>query len=146
MTALPLDFPPLRAAAEEMAREHYAATLVVGDLGTPGISEESATDNAARLPAALIQSQVRVHARLLADPTRPASRDFWGRWLARHHGLTVGATAPGWMLLRKTGVPTWCLGGISGWRWFDGIDPLLDPAAALALACLHAAGRLPAKE
>jgi len=33
---------------------------------------------------------------LLCDLTRPASMDFWARWLAERVGLTVGATAPVW--------------------------------------------------
>jgi hypothetical protein len=72
MTTLPLDFPPLRAEAARLARERYAVACDV--------------------QAALIE----IEAHLLADLSRPESRDLWVRWLARRLGLACSTTAPSW--------------------------------------------------
>lgn len=100
------------------------------------------------------------------DLSDPAGRDVASRWLAAHHGLAVGATAPGWSLANGTWAdPHWLLfapwskesngrnflvfcDGVPAPAMSDvppitvpGISTLTDPAAALALACLAAVGR-----
>jgi hypothetical protein len=96
--------------------------------------------------------------------------DTAARWLARHFGLTVGATAPGWerwwfdpngwgpgspRLSEKPsdrGFWAWGLCGVREARWFSdtgdgrtipvlGISAVTDPAEALRLACLAAVSR-----
>lgn len=97
---------------------------------------------------------------LALDLTDPAGMDLAARWLARHHGLTVGATAPTWA---QAGWHIWDLrdfpSGMHVGFHFDAdtarkfSDPkrgmvyhlsslcgVTDPAEALALACLAAAG------
>jgi hypothetical protein len=92
--------------------------------------------------------------------------DIAARWLARHHGLTVGATAPGWTRKSANGIIIWVLtaSGASWMFWTElaecyireatyvqaghataipGISALTDPAEALRLAVLNAAGRAP---
>jgi hypothetical protein len=66
-TTLPADFPPLRAAAEEAAREFMRAD--------PACVEGNYTSEHVR--------SVARFAVLLADLTRPASRDYWARWWHR---------------------------------------------------------------
>lgn len=86
MTTLPRDWKPLREAAELAAREQLAAICV-------------ATDSDLRWEAINEAGQDwRRHASasLLADLTRPASRDYWARKLAEWCGIEVGATAPNW--------------------------------------------------
>ena len=87
---------------------------------------------------------------------RDLSLDACARWLARHHGLTVGATAPRFVRTETGGGVFWFLGSIiladdgpltrypdgsliPGRLIVPGISALTDPAD-LALACL-AAGR-----
>lgn len=170
MTTLPLDFPPLREGAEEMAREYHAARCAVGGPLCPGPWEMLFPSEQANRTAAF--------ARLLADLTRPASRDWWVRWLARHHGEKVATTAPAWIYVAAVasrehrtidgeyidhddGRPAmWLLicdeGAVSFAQWDpndgptpteggEGVDVWLtdwsrDPAEALALACLAAVG------
>jgi hypothetical protein len=59
---IPLDHPVVREAAEVMARE-----FVLMQREVAGTSAFTSTD-------------VTVHARLLTDLSRPASRDWWVRW------------------------------------------------------------------
>ncbi len=98
---------------------------------------------------------------LRLDLTDPAGMDLAARWLARHHGLTVGATAPTWA---RAGWDIWDLrdfpsGSHVGFHFdadtarkfsdpkrgmvhhVSGLCGATDPAAALALACLAAGGR-----
>lgn len=116
------------------------------------------------------QDMITVATDILCDLTRPASVDWWARWLAERVGMTVGATAPGWRMLvldvdlnplaevPKTAT-VWEI------QWGDhysvlfgdetiehregggyhqiavpGISALTDPRAALRLACLHVGG------
>ena len=72
-TTLPPTFAPLREAADAMAREHYAA---IWDEGDWPLLSNSQRDR-----------WLAGHAYLLADLTRPASRDAWARWLAERVGL-----------------------------------------------------------
>jgi len=97
------------------------------------------------------------------------TRDACARWLARHHGMTIGSTAPTWYLMTDPDPVWWIMGAIHAGsldhseREADclsvpfhdsdnivsgryavrvpGISALTDPAAALALACLAAGGR-----
>lgn len=88
---------------------------------------------------------------LMLDLSDPAGMDLAARWLAAHHGLAVGATAPGWSY---DDADEWVLTGTDGWpfRWpatvwsgpFDGVrvvSHLTNPAEALRAACLAAVGR-----
>lgn len=89
---------------------------------------------------------------LALDLSDGLGMDIAARWLARHHGLTVGATAPDWRRFRM-GLPdgteswAWALLGTPGEQFFftsgnvPGISAETDPAAALRLAILAAAGR-----
>lgn len=157
MSRLPLDLPALREGAEEMAREAHDLFARL----TWGVSDGwSELDDDAQ------ETLIEVHSTLLRDLNRPASRDWWARWLARHHGLTVGATAPEWFREQSYAegeqIHCWVLCARSAWtvyQWAcfhsDGEDPdgatvyvpipgisaLTDPAAALRLAILAAAGR-----
>jgi len=88
--------------------------------------------------------------------------DIAARWLARHHGLTVGLTAPFWLLRGDPRRRTWSLGCWEAdctWQFTDDIEfakmlpfrvayvpriaSLTDPREALRLACLAAVGRTP---
>ena len=103
---------------------------------------------------------------LVLNLTDPAGMDIAARWLARHHGLTVGATAPVWQRIKGMDPSTiWSLsvrsdidmdasptvkvdqrGFVEPGAFPDspiatvvpGISALTDPAAALRLACLAA--------
>lgn len=93
------------------------------------------------------------------DLTDPAGMDRAARWLAAHHGLTVGATAPRWYCDNDGGrrATRYTLEG-DGRTWLTFYDPAntldtfgtggrpiprlpTDPAPAMALACLAAVGR-----
>lgn len=146
-TTLPMDWKPLREAAEANAREaHDAVVRYFGARGEPCPTwdEVIPEGRAARIAG---------HAALLADLTRPASRDFWARWLAEKVGLTVGATAPGWYRHAAAGRTHWQIGDFpmsqnvwvvdhaAEWNMgarivVPGISTLTDPAAALRAALL----------
>lgn len=142
-TTLPLDLAPLREGAERMEREYYSLDVSIG--GT-SLGRWDRMDRYTR------EIRVTARMRLLSDLTRDDTRDRWARWLARHHGLTVGATAPDWRRFRM-GLPdgteswAWALLGTPGEQFFftsgnvPGISAETDPAAALRLAILAAAGR-----
>jgi hypothetical protein len=74
---LPLDFAPLRAEAERLAAE---MCRILGRRATVGWWEEPRVHEEYDLLAVL----TGLHARLLADLSRPESRDFWCRWLMEH--------------------------------------------------------------
>ncbi len=94
-----------------------------------------------------------------ADPVLDddLTRDACARWLATHHGLTLGATAPIWYQVRYDGIPAWALVGADGrsiWfsaspcpshvpasRWVRVATDEAAAAPALALACLVAGGQ-----
>lgn len=88
-TMLPMDWKPLREAAEGMAPVLFDALVVA-----PGVKWADRPES--ELFIQIRAAHVNAHALLLADLRRPASRDFWARWLAEKVGLTVGATAPEW--------------------------------------------------
>ena len=115
----------------------------------------------------LVSEAIGQNARLplhFFDNTDPAGMDLAARWLARHHGLTVGATAPTWsyeechddwggLMWLLTGVHTESLFGDhvwfstaapaecrESWRTVTGISAITNPLEALVAACLHAAG------
>lgn len=86
--------------------------------------------------------------------------DTLSRWLARHHGLTCGATAPSWLVdrgycrlcgygPRRNAIvlcdsDEWARARAfvrSEYAVVPGISALTDPAAALRLAILAAVGR-----
>lgn len=104
------------------------------------------------------------------DLTDPAGMDLATRWLARHHGLTLGATAPDWARFQCGGMEDHYVYGPDGvcrahvWSlmaadpdqridhadcgeeaWdrilIPGIGTITDPAEALMRACLAAGGR-----
>lgn len=85
-TTLPLDWPPLRKAAEAYTQEAYTLFQRVGQ----GPRWEALLDNpeTAQIRDLLVDTQ----AALLSDLTRPASRDHWARWWKAH---TRAATAMG---------------------------------------------------
>lgn len=95
MTTLPHDWSPLREAAEVVAREAYAANVRRFKEHGWSTAELHGGDEYAMEGLRLFSL---AQADLLADLTRPASRDFWARWLAERVGMTVGATAPTWVL------------------------------------------------
>lgn len=161
-----MDLPALREGAEEMARQ------LCGALADDEWERRTRNEPRPRPPSWQRDPDVpnvRAFARILSDLTRPASRDFWARWLARHHGLTVGATAPVWQRIKGMDPSTvWSLsvrsdidmdasptvkvdqrGFVEPGAFPDspianvvsGISALTDPAAALRLAILAAAGR-----
>lgn len=95
------------------------------------------------------------------NPARPEVRDHAARWLARHHGVVIGPTAPYWQIDGWGGRRvTW---GLGSWEFevriqftddavfarifpdrvflVPGISTLTDPAEALILACLAAGAR-----
>ena len=160
LATLPLDFPPLVAMAEGMARELYAADDRVYVLrGMPPLP------TSIREP---LPQEINRCAVLLADLSRPASRDAWARWLAERVGLTVGNTAPVWQYEYPSPSPRdadgaphredhpalWALTGLdfewayfasddedAEWfpeRWHNvpGISALTDPSEALRAAIL----------
>lgn len=154
MSALPLDFPPLLGAAEEIAREAHdaweAAIRAVG--GTRFLIEETLATRA----TLGVEAEADAHAHLLADLTRPAARDFWARWLAGRVGLVCGTTAPRWeheSSHADWGGARWVLSSNcydedvgdheafsseapESWCAVPGISSILDPNAALVAALL----------
>ena len=80
--------PGVREAAEEMAREFFRVYV----LATFGREDYEWTDDDATVRRGFEDACLA----LLCDLTRPASMDWWARWLAGRVGLTVGATAPRW--------------------------------------------------
>jgi hypothetical protein len=96
---IPLNHPVVRDAAEVMAQE-----FVLMQREVAGTSAFTSTD-------------VTVHARLLTDLSRPASRDWWVRWLASRGDDVFART-----------------GGRAGARWGD----LRDNATALTSAVMAA--------
>lgn len=156
-TTLPADLPGLREESERLARETYTA-LTAGD--------PTAFQSWDALASQTLW--IKGHARLLRDLSRPASRDYWARWLAERVGLTVGATAPRWRRLEvevddftpnARTITLWELsceaGEMSASVCFGeearsgeyhrtiavpGISIVTDPAEALRLAVLAVAG------
>lgn len=137
-TTLPMDWPPLREAAVVEGTEMLNALFAHADR----FSITSA-------------DLIAVHTHLLADLTRPASRDFWARWLAAKVGLECGATAPRWRF--NEAMVLWALRGkdihggdvcfaSTGFGLMDrdhvvpGISAITNPAAALRLALLSVTG------
>lgn len=141
---LPLDFPPLVAMAEREAEALYDA------LPAPDVPREKPWAPWAEVYRPMRERSVAAHARLLADLSRPASRDAWARWLAERVGLVCGATAPSWRLEGDEDGPCWTLdpGGMDDWinfadtpgavgiRRVPSINRLTDPAEALRAAVL----------
>ncbi len=91
---------------------------------------------------------------LALDLSDDLGLDTAARWLARHHGLTLGATAPEWRLHPALRGPNyWTLATATGFVIFvdsgragdatiiPRISALTNPAEALRLAILHAVGR-----
>ena len=74
-TTLPLTWPPLRAEAERLAREVFHSMYVDDDESE---YEDMTWDE--WLSDKGRERRIRCHARLLADLTRPESRDLWVRW------------------------------------------------------------------
>lgn len=160
LTMLPMDWKPLREAAEASAREVYA----IEDEEWHRLRMEGGRTRDIRmafdmLPRLERESRIAAHALLLADLTRPASRDFWARWLAERVGLPEGATAPRWYRDRMSIGWVWVLEysahlnthrivfgeSADGWRAdiavqylrvVPGISALTNPAAALRAALL----------
>lgn len=84
MTTLPLhEHPIVIAAATEMARERWVVLQSI-------VSEEEPHDPTGwdHVPAYGKRRHIAVNARLLCSLDRPASRDWWVRWGARHVGDT----------------------------------------------------------
>lgn len=120
--ALPADFPGLLEAAEAAAMEAYSA--VWGGEDWPILGSRARGQ------------WIAGHARLLADLTRPASRDFWARWLAERVGLTVGSTAPNWHRhLCHGSAPVWSLAADGRSVVFAALRPLWLRPGRLHVAC-----------
>lgn len=142
LTTLPEDWRPLREAAETMAPALYAVPDWYSDDPDPPNTLWSDLGDRMR-------DKVTGHvANLLADLTRPASRDFWARWLAERVGFTVGATAPVWVRVAIGSMePMWRImgAGPACYHFTDeeaaGIGAVTDPAAALQLAILAVGGK-----
>ena len=139
-TMLPMDWKPLREAAV-LAAEEVQTLYRRNDPARRDIASGVAGRSAVAMEV------VAAHAALLADFTRPASRDWGARLLAEKVGLTVGATAPEWRRFRMalpngTESWAWALLGKPGEQFFftdgnaPGISTLTDPAAALRAALL----------
>lgn len=127
-TKLPMDWKPLREAAEGAAREAHNLFALL----TRGVA-----DGWSELYDDAQDTLVRVHALLLADLNRPASRDWAARLLAEKVGLTVGATAPAWTYTAANGrdsVAVWMLAcGGRHWALCDyppHIERVLGPPTA----------------
>lgn len=82
-------------------------------------------------------SVVVLDGNISLDLSDPAGMDLASRWLAAHHGVTVGATAPSWT--RSAILGEWALWG-HGPEWYYTTD-ISDPAEAMRAACLAAVGR-----
>ena len=93
--------------------------------------------------------QIEAHATLLADLTRPASRDFWARWLAEKVGMNAAngamvcpAAVPGrFVLVCGTSASEWHIfdavyGGFPGGTCAPGLAGLTDGATLLRAALL----------
>lgn len=121
--------PGVKEAAEEMAREAHnlfaRLTWSIED-GWGELDDDART------------TLIRVHLTLLCDLTRPASRDWWARWLAERVGAKVGATAPEWVKSRRHR-DLWTL-RCSRWETWTFRHASPDPAEALAAACLAVGG------
>lgn len=114
-TTLPLDWPPLREEALRAAREtRFEVVNSIKRMHSNSYGQ-ALIDS---LPSAPIE--IDAHVTLLAALTRPASRDFWARWLAEKVGLTCGATAPAWTYTPgnpPNSVACWTLSCGQGQRW-----------------------------
>lgn len=84
--------PGVREAASKMAREAHDAweAAIRASGGTRFLIEQTIATRAWYG----VEEETTAHLTLLCDLTRPASRDWWARYLAQRLGLTVGATAP----------------------------------------------------
>lgn len=140
--------PGVREAAEEMACEAYEAMRAAGDMLPPWGWRQQGVDQ---------DRWARVHLTLLCDLTRPASRDWWARWLAERVFLKLEATAPRWERCRDANDRRqyeWALSaddfsdvvfgrqftGIGGVAYSVDVNDITDPAEALAAACLAVGG------
>ena len=143
------DLPPVRALAEERAREHYTMRMTIAGPAYGGIPWEQVSDYQRGLSEA-------AHLALLADLSRPDSRDAIARLVAAKVGIGCGATAPTFCRMDRAAIRTsdpetpafWAMwSGYSGeaqWHDFDdwperphrrrlpGIGAITDPAEALA--------------
>jgi hypothetical protein len=147
--------PGVREAAEEISRERFEAWMSYkhGAFQAEGMWDNLDLDEHEEL--------ICIELRLLCDLSRPASRDWWVRWLAEKVGLTVGATAPEWASHDDPNGRWWRIRGAGGevvffvsgphpaepttnhgarWVYIPGISTLTDPRAALAAACLAVGG------
>lgn len=152
--------PGGREAAEGMARDYFAAEA---DIEWERRTADFPRSRPLLWMRAPTQANVAAYTRLLCDLSRPASVDWWSRWLAERVGLTVGATAPRWGRCDRAGsesyrsaVGFWCLCGsmLTEHQWHDfddftpskhrtripGISTLTDPRHALVVACLAVGG------
>lgn len=140
----------LRRGAPVVWVDGIARGIVTGYRPPPADAVDVAWDGG-------INSAFQPSCLLSLDLDDPAGMDLAARWLARHHGLTVGATAPRWFRSE----PYWvlCAGPQEedGEEWDGELDfgpspsgggpdrrlrgDVTDPAEALALACLAAGGR-----
>ena len=154
--------PAARVEAERLARELYDAFPVgspqnayrVDKSGWTGWDYTQATPWEEQTPE-WRDRLIDAHLALLLDFDRPASRDWWARWLAAKVGIAVGATAPAWICDDDDGrrSPRWILDGGGDWndriffdpqashntggdRWLavSGISSAASPAASLRLA------------
>ncbi len=139
--------PALRALAEQEARDAYSSMRDVGIMYPYDEHgrKRSEPDPWAQLPSGTRDWWVAARLTLLADLSRPESRDAVARLVAEQLGLECGPTAPTLSVLRRGGRPTWRLTQTAsgGWHhWFSELSfsecsPLLDPPAALLTIALH---------
>ena len=101
------DLPPVRALAEERAREHYTMRMTIAGPAYGGIPWEQVSDYQRGLSEA-------AHLALLCDLTRPDSRDAVARlvadWIGWEHWQIGQAIADGgddWILLCNTVGADW---------------------------------------
>lgn len=142
------DLPPVRALAEERAREVHDAAVRAIKARHLGSYAQSIVDT---LPPMWVD--VDAHLALLCDLSRPDSRDAVARLVAAKVGIECGATAPQWAQeeYHVDGERTacWILSskdrsvvfygdydsgpdGYSVYRRVSGVDNITDPAEALA--------------
>ena len=165
-TLLPATLLPValvRPEAERLAREFYAALPVGSPQNAyrkdyrdwPGRDYTRATlwdEQTEKWRARLVDA----HVTLLRDMSRPASRDWAARELARLVGLECSATAPGWRVRDPRTLREWVLSGSGCSRIFiaegptehsheyvvPGLDALTYPAESLCAALVAVSATL----
>lgn len=150
LTTLPKDWPPLTEVAQSLAKEIWMANAIrFNEYGWDIVELNDDNEHTTEGFHITVLAQID----LLSDLMRPASRDFWVRWLAEKMRLPVHDFSIAWFRNDYGDGGHWTLSSSSSnWvqfanAWNDwqrssyrysvpGISALMHPAAALRLTLL----------